>query len=327
MHMTSNGNNSLKVIDHLLTKVPVFSSENTVKECLDKIRRVNSWETVNYAYVLDDKKNLVGVISIKELLVAKDSDKLQAVMRHHPVGVEASVNQERAAVVAIKNNIKAVPVFKKGTREFLGVVGTDKILDILHHEHVEDMLRFSGIVKEHPTVDIFKVGFVKLFKMRILWLLIGLAGGVVATALVGQFEHVLKEELALSFFIPVVVYISNAVAIQSQILLIRLLSSQKTKNGVFLKRELIVSFLLAFTAALILYVYAYLWLGSVTIALAVGLAVLGSTLAAVLIAIAIPLLLYSMKKDPALGSGPMATAFQDVSTLLIYFLIASIIIF
>lgn len=324
--MNSNENNSERVIDHLLTKVPVFSSEDLVKNCLEKIRKVNDWDSVNYVYVLDDKKNLIGVVSIKELLLARDLDKLQQIMRHHPVGVESLANQERAAVVAIKNNIKAVPIFKKGTREFLGVVGTDQILDILHHEHVEDMLRFSGIVKEHPTVDIFKVGFFKLFKMRILWLLIGLVGGVIATALVGQFEHVLKKELALSFFIPVVVYISNAVAIQSQILLIRLLSSQKTKNGVFLKRELIVSFLLSLTAALILYVYAYLWLGSIKIAVAVGLAVLGSTLAAVLIAVAIPLFLYSIKKDPALGSGPMATAFQDVSTLLIYFLIASLII-
>lgn len=325
--MSGKQPNFKKVIDHLLTRIPIFAPEQTVKQALEEIRSHNNWETLNYVYVTDANKNLLGVISIKELLHAKDTSLLKNIMKSHPVGVSASANQERAAVAAIEHNIKAVPVLRAGTRELLGVVGPDQILNILHREHVEDMLRFSGITKEHPTVDIYKVSFSKLFKMRMPWLLIGLVGGMIATALVSYFEVTLRKEIALSFFIPVLVYISNAIAIQSQTLLIRLLASQKTKNISFIKKELFVSLLLALASSIILCSYAFFWLGSLKLALTVGLAVLVSTVAAVLIATSIPLVLFSLKKDPALGSGPMATAIQDISTLLIYFIIATAVFF
>lgn len=325
--MPESQENFKKVVDHLLTKIPILEPNKTVRQALEEIRSHGNWETLNYVYVVDSNNNLIGVVSIKELLHAKDSILLKDIMKERPVGVSASANQERAAIVAIEHNIKSVPVFKTGTRELLGIIGPDKILNILHREHVEDMLHFSGIIKQHQTVDIFKTSFLKLFKVRVPWLLVGLIGGMIATALVSQFENTLRKEIAISFFIPVLVYISNAIAIQSQTLLIRLLSSQKTKKTAFIKKELAVSILLALASSAILCSYAFIWLGSIKIALTIGLSVLISTVAAVMIATSIPLILFSLKKDPALGSGPMATAIQDISTLLIYFVIATIIIF
>lgn len=315
-----------KVIDHLLTKVPVFGPEVVVSLVIKEIRSYQKWETINYVYVVNSDRDLIGVISIKELLRAKNTSEIGRVMVRNPVSVSASANQERAAVLAINQNIKAVPVVKAGTREFLGVVGTDDILGILHRKHVTDLLRFSGITEQHPTVDILKINSFELYRVRIPWLLIGLVGGILATVLVGQFEDTLRKEIALSFFIPVLVYISNAIAVQTQILLIRKLATQDIKGG-YIKKELLVSLLLSSTSALILSVYTFFWLGSLAIALTIALSVLASTIVAVIIATAIPLSLYALKKDPALGSGPMATAIQDLTTLLIYFLIAAVIIF
>jgi len=105
--LTKNG-----VIDYLLTNVPIAEKDDKIGKVVDSIRRKKNWDTINYVYVLDDKKELVGVISIKELLRAKNSLVCKEIMTKQPAGVSASVKQEKAAVVAIRYNIKAVPVFK-----------------------------------------------------------------------------------------------------------------------------------------------------------------------------------------------------------------------
>jgi len=325
--MENNKRNSKNcVIDHLLIQVPTAVKEDKVSKVLEMIRRKKGWDTINYIYILNGAEELVGVVSIKELLRAKDSTLMKEIMTRRPTGVSASAKQERAVVEAIHYNIKAVPILKAGTREFLGVVGTDKILNILHHEHVEDLLRFSGISKKHPTVDTSKFHPFKLVRLRLPWLLLGLVGGMIAAFLVSQFEPILQKELALVFFMPVVVYIGNAVSTQTQALLIRLLSSRRVRAKTFLKKELLVSLFLSLIAAIVISTFAGVWLQSVKITLIIGLAIIASTLAAVTIGITIPSVLYAAKKDPALGSGPFATAIQDISTLLIYFLIASLVL-
>lgn len=315
-----------KVIDHILTEVPKFKASDLVGNTIKAVRSFKKWDTINYIYVVDEDDKLEGVVSIKELVRASDTLKLGKIMTKNPVSVSPSADQEQVALVALRKNIKTVPVVQQRTKDFLGVIGTDDIINILNHGHVSKMFRMSGISKQHPTVDIFKISPWKLYKIRIPWLLIGLSGGIIATMLVGGFETTLRKEISLSFFIPVLVYISNAIAIQAQILLIRKLVDDNVKNLIFLKKELAVSITLALTSAFILCTYAYLWLRSFSLALTIGLAVLVSTIVAVIIATAIPLILFRMKKDPALGSGPMATAIQDISTLLIYFLIATVII-
>ena len=290
---------------------------------IELIRDKKHWDTINYIYVLDQSRNLIGVLSVKELMRNQNETLIKNIMKPDPAGIIVSPHHERAPIVAIQHNIKAVPVFKIGTREFIGVIGTDKILEILHRKHVENFLLFSGITKEHPTVDIFKARISRLVKLRLPWLIIGLIGGMIGATLVSWFEPTLEKEIATAFFIPVIVYISNAVSTQTQALLIRLLSSQKVKSLAFLNKEIVVSLALAMISALMIASFSFIWLQSVKVALAVGIAIVLSTLAAVLIAITIPSILYATKKDPALGSGPFATAIQDVVTLLIYLLIAT----
>lgn len=314
------------ILDHLLTNVPTVGPTTTVYQALRLLRHKNNWSTINYIYVLDGKRQLVGVVSIKELLRADDDTEISRLMTREPVGIVASAKQERASIVAIAKNIKAVPVFKPGTREFLGVVGPDKILSTLHQEHIEDILKFSGFAKSHPTVDFFKAPVSALVKARIPWLIVGLVAGIIGATLVGFFQPTLEEEIAIAFFIPVVVYISNAVSTQTQALLLRLLTSQRVRIRTFMRKELVVSLFLALFSATAVSLYTFFWIGQLAIAMAVGLSILAGTLASVSIAITVPLVLYASHKDPALGTGPFATALQDVTSLVIYFLIATSIV-
>ena len=317
---------SAAAISDLLTRIPTVGPTATVAEVLTAIRRRSNWDTINYVYVLDDKRSLIGVVSIKELLRSQDSTVIGKIMKHDPAGIAATADHDRAAVVAIQHNIKAVPIFKSGSREFLGIVGADRILDILHDEHVENFLRFSGIVRQHPTVNILKASVGKLVKARLPWLAIGILGGMVSVTLISQFQTTLEKQIALAFFIPIIVYISNAVGIQTQTLLIRLLAAQKVKTKAFVLKELSASALLALVSALSVGAFAWLWFNNPPVAVTVGLAIFLATVAATLVASGITFLLYATKNDPALGGGPFATAIQDLLTLIIYFLIAAAII-
>jgi len=314
------------VISDLLTRIPTVDPTATVAEVLTTIRRRSNWDTINYVYVLDDKRNLLGVVSIKELLRSQDSTVIGKIMKHDPAGIAATADHDRAAVVAIQHNIKAVPIFKSGSREFLGIVGADRILDILHDEHVENFLRFSGIVRQHPTVNILKASISTLVRARLPWLVIGIIAGIIGAALVSQFQNILEKEIALAFFIPIIVYISDAVGTQTQTLLIRLLASQKVKTKAFVLKELSASSLLALISAVGVGAFAWLWLANPLVAITIGLAIFLATVSATLVASGITFLLYATKNDPALGGGPFATAIQDLLTLVIYFLIAAAII-
>jgi magnesium transporter len=314
------------VVSHLLTKVPVAIATDSVGKVLELVRATKEWDSINYIYILDSGRKLVGVAGIKKLMHSENDQTMEEVMHRNPVAVHASSKPENAAMLAIQYNIKEVPVVSYDGQEFLGVIGPDKILQILHEKRVEHYLRFSGISSKHATVDFLKTNLLKLARIRLPWLLVGLLGGIIGVFLLGEFEGVLQRHIALSFFIPAVVYIANAIALQSQALMIRLIASGDTQSVVFIQRELVVSFLLAVFSGAILSTLCLLWLANVGIAMVVGLSVVISTLVAVLVATLTPLALHLVGKDPALGAGPFATSVQDVTTVLVYALTASVLI-
>ena len=141
------------------------------------------------------------------------------------VTVRTSTDQERVAHLALKYNIKAVPVVSKD-HTFLGVVPSDKILEILNREHTEDVLRFAGVRHKHSPVQDVLLDQSPLthVKSRLPWLVIGLLGGVLAAFVIGIFEETLAHELLLAAFIPAIVYMADAVGSQTQMLFVRALA-------------------------------------------------------------------------------------------------------
>ncbi len=168
-----------------------------------------------------------------------------------------------------------------------------------------------------------------LVRLRLPWLLVGLGVGAIITLVVSQFEKVLANQVSLAFFIPIIVYMSDAVGTQTETIYIRNLSRhrEKIKLSVYLIKELLLGLIIGSASGLLLGLFAMIWLDSPTIALTVGLAMLGSITTAALLALLIPTLLQRFKKvDPAVGAGPFTTAIQDLVSLVIYFAIASVII-
>ncbi len=307
----------------ILKAIPTSRPGSTVAEVVKGLsKRAVEFDTLNYVYVIDGNRKPLGVLSIKELMRAKPSQKIKEVAREKVVAVHPYTSKERAAMLAIRHNIKQLPVVDKNG-VLVGVFGSDDVISTLHEQHVEDILYFSGVTPIQGQIKaILKAKVGQLVRMRMPWLIVGLAGGIAATFVISFFESALREIIALAFFIPVIVYMGDAVGHQTQLIFIRSLGSEDMNLKTYLLRELAVDFVIGVFSAIGLLILIEVWLGSPIAASIVGLTMFINVFKAGIIAIGIPLLLFKLKKDPALGSGPFTTTIQDLLSIIIYFLIA-----
>jgi len=210
-------------------KVPVVSPELTIGEVFEFLRsNVHEYETINYVYVTDEHRALIGVLSVREIFSMEKSKKVKDVcMRDHVYTLHPDAHQERAAYLALRHNLKAIPVVDK-TKKFLGEVTADSVLRILHKEMHEDTLKKAGI--SHSAAlrsNVLTLSLAQSFFHRIPWLLIGLFGGIFAAKIIGFYDVLLENNLVLAAFIPLIVYMSSAVGTQMETYIIRDLAMEQ----------------------------------------------------------------------------------------------------
>ena len=166
-----------------------------------------------------------------------------------------------------------------------------------------------------------------LIEHRLPWLVLGLIGGLITAVVVSKYEKILAADLRLAFFIPIIVYMSDAVGTQTETIYVRHLKKSAGPFVKYLLKEIALGLGLGAIFGIAIAFFAFFWLGSLQISFTVGLSMFINVSLAPALAIFIPALLYREHTDPALGAGPLATIIQDMISLLIYFLIASLIIF
>lgn len=316
---------SLEPAGKLVTKkVPtVLESEKALK-VMEKLA-TQEWETINVIYVLDEG-NLAGVIPIKKLVAASAATEMKDLMKA-PIGeVFEHDDQEKAALSAVANDLKSVPV-KDKTGKFLGVITADRIIDVLHEEHLEDFLRSSGIHgKGAKILDLVNVGMWEVLKARLPWLVVGLLIGTTASFVVSRFEHVLNQNTSLAFFITMVTYLSDSVGTQSETIFIRSQALEKFNVFKYIMREFLIGGVIGALLGAIASIFAVLISGSIEIGIILGLSLFLSMGFSTVLACITPTILKALGKDPAVGSGPFTTAIQDTVSVVIYFSIAMTIL-
>lgn len=161
---------------------------------------------------------------------------------------------------------------------------------------------------------------------RLPWLIIGLLGGIIVTFIISKYEKVLTSDVRLAFFIPIIVYMSDAIGTQTATVYIRNVKNNKYNFTNYLIREILLGLCLGFIFGLSIFIITYYWLDSYEVALTVGLAMLINVTLAPIIAVIIANLIRSEKQDPALGATPVATIIQDLISIIVFFIIASLII-
>jgi magnesium transporter len=233
-------------------------------------------------------------------------------------------DRERVALLALKHNLKAIPIVDKDGH-FLGVVPSDTILDILHTESIEDTLKAAGIhssPEEHDAILASKTGV--NVRRRLPWLIAGLLGGFGAAGLVRTFEEALSADLLLAAFIPTIVYMADAVGTQVQTVLIRALAVEHDAFPLrrYFRREAAVNIVLSVLLGVLAGLIGAFFFNAPQLGVILGLSLLATILAASAVAATLPFLMLRFRVDPAVASGPLATIIRDLMSLLIYFLIA-----
>ncbi len=283
------------------------------------------FESVDALAVLDGPR-LAGLVRMVDLVAAADDEPVRARMDPDPPRIAPGADQEIAAWQAVRHREGTMAVVGDGDR-FVGLIPPYRLLGVLLREHDEDLARLGGFAagsrsaREASTEPVPRRVW-----HRLPWLMLGLAGALLAAAIVGRFEEQLAENVLLPLFIPGIVYLADAVGTQTAALVIRGLSVG-VPIGRVVRRELL-------TGAIVGVVLAASFLGVGLLAwddgeviVAVALALFAACATATVVAMALPALFAAAGKDPAFGSGPLATVIQDLLSILIYFGVATAIVF
>jgi magnesium transporter len=317
-----------QIASKLLTNhVPVVRETATLAD-IEKLllQQTSEFETINYIYIVDGSKKLKGVVSIKEIFRLNKGNPVKDLLPSETVSVRASTDQERIALLALKHKLSAIPVVDK-ENHFLGVVPSDKIMKIIDNEAVENILRFGGITHVGSTDDIFRLSLFQSLKHRLPWLLLGLVGGILASGIIKSFEDVLSHNLILAAFIPLIVYMADAVGTQMEAFIIRDLAvNLKLEFKKYFLRQLSIILIIGLICSTLLYLGSLLIYDNSRTTFVLSLSLFLAILSSVVSGLTIPYLFSKFKLDPANASGPIATIIQDIVSVFLYFSIASLIL-
>lgn len=298
----------------------------TVDEVLRFLRRAApDAETIYYLYVVDDEGRLIGVLSLRDLIVADPKTRVKEIMNPDVVHVRTDTDQEEVARLMADYDFTVLPVVDEEGR-LAGIVTIDDVVDVLEEEATEDIHKLAAV--DVPDLVYSKAGPFELWLARLRWLVILILTGMVTSSILQGFASVLEAATALAFYLPVLLGTGGNTGNQSATLIIRALATRdleaKDWKAILFKESLVGS-LLGGSLALLLGGKVALD-GHAALLPVVGLALFLLVLFANLVGAMFPLILRRFGVDPALVSNPLIATLSDVLGLLIYLFVARLIL-
>ena len=323
----ANSESHHELIDSRITRNFLsFHKNDTVSKVKALLQtRAKEFESIGYVYIVDESNVLIGVVSLKHILQSPDYVTLDGIMDTDVVSIKFHSHQERAIYLTLEHGLKSIPVVDDDNK-LLGIVTHKTILSIFHHEFRKDILGSAGIhhAKEIESID---TPVSRLVKARLPSLLVGLVGGLITATIVTNFEGLLSSYIVLAAFIPTIVYLTDAVGTQSQTLVVRLIAMEpKFSMYRYLLRELKIGLVLGTSFAALLFITGMLGWGKSDLALVIGASIFISMVFQTFFSAYFSIILQKLKVDPAIVSGPIATIISDITTIAIYFGIATLLL-
>ncbi|WP_096435229.1 magnesium transporter [Alteribacter populi] len=278
-------------------------------------------ETIYYLYVVDEKDKLVGVVSLRDLIVTPLGETVERIMSTRVVSVEATTDQEEVAELIKDYDLLAAPVVTS-TNELIGIVTVDDVIDVLEQEATED---FGEISAAKGATDVNITSFAAARK-RSPWIILLMFFGLITAGVIGQFEETLEEIVLLAVFIPLIMDSAGNTGTQSLAVMVRSLATGSfEKKGLVntIKREFGTGIMLGIICAVVLMVVVPFLYDSYILAFIVGISLFLTLSIATIIGAVVPVAINKLKLDPAIASGPFITTVNDILGLLIYFSIAT----
>lgn len=299
----------------------------TAREAIQALREWRPEEEDIYSlFVVDREGILVGVVSLRQLVLADPNSRLEEIMRREVISVQVGADQEECARLMSRYDLVALPVVDPGGR-LLGVVTVDDVVDVLVEEATEDIQRLGGAQPlERRYLD---GGVLDVVRKRIGWLFLLFITATLTGSVMRLFEEELQAVVALTFFIPLLIGTGGNAGAQTTTTLIRALGVGEIDLGDALRAlwyEVRAGVLLGMAMAVVAYVRALTWGSSQELALTVSLAIFCIVVWANGLGSLLPLLATRLKIDPAVVSGPVMSTLVDATGLFIYFSLARVIL-
>ena len=296
----------------------------TIEDALERIREIGTdTETIYTCYVLDSKRILKGIISIKELLLAEEESLISDIMETNIISVNTLEDQEEVAKKFDKYDLYALPVVDNENR-LVGIITVDDAINVLQDEVEED---FEKMAAMQPTEDgYFETSVFKHAKNRIVWLLVLMLSSAITGGIITNYENAFAAVPLLVAFIPMIMDTGGNCGSQSSTLIIRGLATDEIKlKDIFrvLWKEIRVSIIVGIALAIVNGIRIIIQYQNMQFAIVLGLTLIVTVIVSKMLGSLLPLLAKRLKLDPAIMAAPLITTLVDVCSILVYFTIAT----
>ena len=298
-----------------------FKDNYTVKQAIEYYRKVAiDKEETDICFVTDTKKKLVGIISLKTLILSKDDSYIQDEMDTNFVSVLTLDDQEEIAALFRKYDLTTMPVVDHEDR-LVGVITVDDIVDVIDQENTEDIQKMAAM---NPSDEEYlKESVLSLAKHRILWLLVLMISATFTGLIIKRYEDILQSAVYLAVFIPMLMDTGGNAGSQSATLVIRGIALEEIEFSDIFKviwKELRVSILVGFILSAINFIRIYYFTNSsLETSLVVAISMFLTVIMAKVVGGVLPLVAKSLKIDPAIMASPLITTIVDTAALIIFF--------
>lgn len=310
----------------MTTEYAMLPQSLSAATALEKLRlQAPNKETIYYVYITDEQRQLLGIVSLRDLIMSKPNATLNKIMETNIISTPHDKDIEEVSADIAKYDLLAMPVVD-GENRLLGIITVDDVLDIIEAESTEDFQRISAVLPFDEQY--FKRPLPRLFWSRFIWLAILLFTSLLSTTIMEYNVAVMQQMMALAFFIPMVMGTCGNAGTQSATMIVRSMALGEIDSGdlwrVF-KRELVMGTFLGGALGLMAYFRVYLQDFDIMLGAIVATALLATLLTANLIGALMPLILKKINLDPALTAGPFIATIMDAVGIAIYFQIAFIL--
>ncbi len=307
----------------MTTEFVAISQNQTVRSAMYILKsEAPNAETIYYIYVVDDDKKLVGVISLRDLIISHDDVMISEIMSERVMSVGVSEDQETIARQMKDYDFLALPVVDF-QHHLLGIITIDDIMDVMEEEASDDYSKLAGIA----DLDSIDPNPFNAAKKRLPWLVALSFLGMFTASLIGRFEATLDKVAILAVFIPLIAGMAGNSGTQALAVAVRGIATgdlEKENKMTLIIREAGTGLITGTSCGIVVSILVYVWKGEFFLGLLVGVSVLISLFVATLAGTLVPLLMHKLKVDPAVASGPFITTINDIISILIYFGLATL---
>lgn len=307
----------------MTTEFFALDEDTLVKDAISSLRDAAETEMVFYLYVVDDRSHLIGVCSLRQMLLSNPELPLKQFMQTDLISATTDTDQEEVARVVSRYNLLAIPVTDENNR-LVGVITIDDVVDVIKEEATEDFYKMAGTSDE----EILTKSVVKSARIRLPWLLASFFGGIMATVILSSFEGTLSSFVMLTYFLPIIMGMGGNIGNQSSTIIVRGLATGRIEISMLGKvavKEIRIAVVLGLAYGLLLGVIAYalglrepLLANPMLFGAMVGVALSASMIIAGTIGSIIPMTLQRVNIDPAVAATPFVATAVDVLGVLCY---------